>query len=151
MTVSQQPEAQEPEPAGVLAAYQAALTAMGTCGQRAVPILGTMIHSALSRISEGLNRSPSAESIHDSRRMVEDQLNLWADKAQENRKESGESKPYGISWVALVFKSTEARHGTRDEKFGREIADLSDRLRLRRGTRQPAGDSPVDSWKIPRR
>jgi len=119
------PEKYAMESGGMLSAYQSALAAMGTHGQRAVPILGTMIQTALSRISDGLSRSPTPELIRDSRRMVEEQLGLWADKAQQNQKESEQTIR---DLLMVVFDATEST-GTRDEKFSREIAELSDRLR----------------------
>ena len=119
------PEKQAPESGTALSAYQAALAAMGTHGQRAVPILGTMIQTALARIVDGLNRSPTPELIRDSRRIVEEQLSLWADKAQQNQRESEQTIR---DLLMVVFEATEST-GTRDEKFSREIAELSDRLR----------------------
>ncbi len=58
--------------------------------------------------------------------MVEEQLTLWADKAQDNQKESEQTIR---NLLTLVFENTESS-GVRDEKFSREISELkSNRLR----------------------
>ena len=112
-------------PIGLLAAYQGALAAMGANGQRAVPVLGSMIQAALARISERLSQSPTPEEIRESRRMVEEQLTLWADKAQDNQKESEQTIRNLLTVIAQATESS----GTRDEKFSHEISELSSRLR----------------------
>jgi diguanylate cyclase (GGDEF)-like protein len=88
-------------------------------------MLGNMIQSALTGISDGLNHAISPESIRDSRRAVEEQLNLWADKAQTNQRESEQTIR---DLLAVIFEATEST-GVRDEKFTREISELSNRLR----------------------
>jgi len=123
--VRPEPGPRDQDSASLLFAYQAALAAMGVCGQRAVPVLGDMIHSALARIGESLSRSPSPAVVLDSRVMVEQQLNLWADRAQQNLKESEQTIR---DLLLVVFEATEST-GIRDEKFTKEIIDLSNRLR----------------------
>jgi diguanylate cyclase (GGDEF)-like protein len=115
-----------PEPGGLLSAYHAALAAMGIHGQRAVPILDNMIPLALSQITDRLNRSPTPETVRECRHMVEEQLSLWADRAQHNQKESEQTIR---DLLMAVFEATEST-GKRDEKFSREIAALSGRLRV---------------------
>jgi diguanylate cyclase (GGDEF)-like protein len=116
---------EEPDPGSALAAYRAALAAMGIHGQRAVPTLGAMIETSLTGIGHNLTRSASPEAISDSRRLVEEQLSQWADKAQQNQKEGEETIR---KLLQVVFEATESS-GVRDEKFSREIVTLSDRLR----------------------
>ncbi len=118
-------EQTEAESGHLLAAHHAALAAMAANGQRAVPVLGTMIQSALTRISKSLGSSPSPEAIEDSRVLVDEALSLWADKAQHNQKESEQTLRDLLQVVSEATEST----GTRDEKFGREIAELGNRLR----------------------
>lgn len=121
---AESPEEPALESVGLLSVYQAALLAMGAHGQRAVPALGAMIQSALTRISDHL-ASASPQSVRDSRRMVEEQLGLWADRAQQKQKESEQTVR---DLLLVVFEATEST-GTRDEKFSREISALSERLR----------------------
>jgi diguanylate cyclase len=113
----------------LLSAYQTAVAAMGANGQRAIPTLGEILHSALARIGNSLNCSSSPESILSSGRMVEEQLVQWADKAQQIQKQSEQSI---TDLLRLVSESTEST-GNRDEKFSREIAALSDHLRKTAG------------------
>src|SRR5277367_6273398 len=65
----------------LLSAYQSALAAMGSNGQRAIPALGEMIHSTLSRVHESLDRNSSPGSILNSGHLVEAKLVEWADEA----------------------------------------------------------------------
>jgi diguanylate cyclase (GGDEF)-like protein len=116
-------EASEPE--GLLAAYQAALYAIGINGQRAVPALGNMIQASLTLISNTLKESPTDDAIREARRMVDEQLELWADKAQQHHKDSEHTLQELLFLVAKAAEST----GMRDEKYGREIGQLSDKLR----------------------
>jgi len=118
-----------PQSAALLSAYQLALRAMGSNGQRAIPTLGELVHTALARIGDSLNRSSSPESILGSGRMVEEQLVQWADKAQQLQKQSEQAITDLLRLVSESTKST----GTRDEKFSREIAELGDHLRKTAG------------------
>jgi diguanylate cyclase (GGDEF)-like protein len=118
-------EKEEPESGSVLAAYQAALSSMGASGQRAVPMLGAMLSTALARIGHALSQTATSDAVRDARRHVDEALFLWADKAQENQKQSEQTVR---ELLLVVFEATEST-GNRDEKFSREITDLSDRLR----------------------
>jgi diguanylate cyclase len=84
-----------------------------------------MIRSALDEIGDTLALSASTESVRESRRMVEEQLGLWADEAEQNRKESEKT----IADLLLAVNGAAASTGSRNEKFSREIGVLSDRLR----------------------
>jgi diguanylate cyclase (GGDEF)-like protein len=118
-------DSSSPDPKDLLDAYHSALASMGASGQQAVPILGTMIQCALSRISDRLRQSVSRESIRESRRMVEEQLSLWADSAVQNRKESERAIRDLLAAAHRMAETT----GTRDDKFSLEISELSERLR----------------------
>jgi diguanylate cyclase (GGDEF)-like protein len=67
----------------------------------------------------------SAESLDHARAKVEEQLVVWSNKAQELQREKEKAVQELLTVVAGAAEST----GLRDEKFGREIAELSDRLR----------------------
>ena len=114
-----------PDCAAVVGIYQEALAAMSHHGQRAVPVLGDMIHTGLIPVIESLGRSPSGETIRDSGIRVEEQLSLWANKAQINQKESEQAIR---DLLKMVFEAAEST-GVRDEKFSREISELTERLR----------------------
>ena len=109
----------------LLLAYQAALRAMGANGQKAIPALGSALDSALTRISNSLDGVVSPSAVHDARRDVDAELSLWADMALENQKQNEQTVR---DLLLVVFEAT-ASTGTRDEKFGREISELTDRLR----------------------
>ncbi len=94
-------------------------------GQRALPVLGSMIQEGLTPVIDGLNRRPSSEAILDSGIQVEEQLSLWADKAQENQKESEQTIR---DLLRVIFQAAEST-GVRDDKFTREISELTERLR----------------------
>jgi diguanylate cyclase (GGDEF)-like protein len=129
-----------PKHSGTLSAYLAALSAMGTSGQRAVPVLGNMIYTGLSRIGDELSRAATDDAIRASRRMVEEQLFLWADKAYQNQKESEQAVKDLLAVVAEAAEST----GNRDERFFREIAGLCERLQKTAGLK----DLPVMQQSI---
>lgn len=122
---SEPPERCSPQAIALLAAYQSTLTAMSSNGRRAIPALGPMIQAGLAPANESLNCHSSPESILTSGHMVEAKLVEWADKAQEIQKQ-GEQTITDL--LRLISESTEST-GNRDEKFGREIAELSERLR----------------------
>jgi diguanylate cyclase (GGDEF)-like protein len=124
-----------PQPSGTLSAYLAALSAMATSGQRAVPVLGNMIYSGLARIGDDLSRSASDDAVRASRRMVEEQLFLWADKAHQNQKENEQAVKDLLAVVTEAAEST----GNRDERFIREISVLCERLQKATGLK----DLPV--------
>lgn len=113
------------ESARVLDAYKSALSAMSRQTQRAIPVLSDIIQSGLDPVIRRLDRSHSSETLHDSSKRVEQQLSLWADKAQLNQKESEQTIR---ELLHLVFETAETT-GVRDEEFSREITELSDRLR----------------------
>ena len=112
-------------PASALNAHLSALASMGVHGQRAIPALGTMISSALARVIDNLSRSPTPEALSESQRQVDEQLCLWADQAQSHQKEGEQT----IRELLRVVEDAAQSTGTRDEKYGREIAALSERLR----------------------
>jgi diguanylate cyclase len=114
-----------PETGQLLFAYQAALSSMGTCAQKAVPVLGSMLSATLSHISQSLGQSATPAVVRDVRVHVDEALSLWANKAQENQKQNEQTVR---ELLLVVFEATESS-GNRDEKFSREITELSDRLR----------------------
>jgi len=118
-----------PELGCLLAAYQATLAAMGANAGKAIPALGSTLDSALNRISLTLNPAATPEIFHDARRDVDEELSQWADKAQEHQKQSEQT----VRELLLVVFEATASTGTRDEKFSREISELSDRLRTAAG------------------
>jgi len=120
------PEARVQEVCSPLAAYQSALRSMGIHGHRAVASLGPAIEAALSEISQNLTQNHSPEALAESRRMVEEQLTQWADKAERNQKEREQTVR---DLLQVVFEAGEST-GNRDEKFSREISELSERLRV---------------------
>lgn len=114
-----------PEAVVPLSAYQSVLAAMGASGQRAIPLLGDLISSALARIGERLSRSASPAAVLDAGRDVEQQLSYWADQAQILNKEN----ELAIQDLLRVVAQAAQSNGTRDEKFCHEISQLSERLR----------------------
>jgi diguanylate cyclase (GGDEF)-like protein len=114
-----------PDSASVLRTYRTALGAISHHGQRALPVLGNMIQEGLTPVIDGLNREPSPEAIRNSGIQVEERLSLWADKAQRNQKESEQTIR---DLLKVIFEAAESTGG-RDEKFSREISELTERLR----------------------
>jgi diguanylate cyclase (GGDEF)-like protein len=114
-----------PESGQLLSAYQAALSSMGTCAQRAVPVLGSMLDSALAPISQTLGQNATPDVVGDVRHLVDEALSLWANKAHENQQQSEQTVR---ELLMVVFEASQST-GNRDEKFSREISELSERLR----------------------
>ena len=109
----------------LLSAYVDALNTMGESGRRAVPALGDMISNSLTRVGATLAQSGTAEAIGDARRQVGEQLQDWAEQAGQHQKEDERTIRELVRAVASTAEST----GHRDEKYGREISELSERLR----------------------
>lgn len=118
-----------PDFAGVVRIYQEALAAMRHHGQRAVPVFGDTIHAGLIPVIESLGGTPSYEVIRDSGIHVEEQLSLWADKAQHREEESERA----IRDLLKVVSGAAESSGVRDDKFTREISELTERLRKAAG------------------
>ena len=91
----------------LLSACRAALASMGTCGQKAVPVLGSMLGSALARISQTLGQNATPDVIRNVRGHVDEALSLWANEAQENQKQSEQTVRELLLVVFEVTESTE--------------------------------------------
>lgn len=119
------PESKDTQSGNLLFTYQAALRAMGANSAKAMPALGSTLDAALTRISQTLDQAVTPETLHDARRDVDEELSLWAGKAHENQKQNEQT----VRELLLVVFEAATSTGTRDEKFTREISDLSERLR----------------------
>ncbi len=117
------------DPTSLLPAYQsvvpAMLKAMGASAQRAVPNMGDMIASTLGLIADSLNRLSSSDALRKSEREVELELRNWADSAHKYHSDNEKAIRDLLHVIAEAAETT----GSRDERFGREIVDLSERLR----------------------
>ena len=111
--------------AGYVDAYQAALSSMATNGQKAIPSLGASLSSSLSAISTALGESSSPESIRSARQDLDTQLGVWSAKAEQQHKDSERAIR---ELLAVISRAAEAT-GMRDEKFGRELGEMSSKLR----------------------
>jgi diguanylate cyclase (GGDEF)-like protein len=108
-----------------LAALRFALASMGDCGQRAIPSLGTTLCGNLARINHGLALSPTPDGLRAATEQVQAELGQWAERAlrhhNENEREIREI-------VGVVARAAETI-GTKDEKYNRELIDLTGRMR----------------------
>ncbi len=72
-----------------------------------------------------MGQKVTPDVVCDVRHLVDEALSLWANKAQENQRQSEQTVR---ELLLVVFEATES-NGNRDEKFSREITELSNRLR----------------------
>lgn len=110
------------EPA--VTALRATLIAIGTAGEKATPAIGNALNQKLSEISGNL-RSPSLEALSQATEQVNQELSGWAERAVQHHNEN-ERELREI--IGVVARATETI-GRRDEKYAKEIGDLTGRMR----------------------
>lgn len=111
--------------APALAAFRAALIAMGECGQRAVPSVTTGLSRKLTDITSGLRQAPDRDDLDQASRQVQTELSAWAECAllhhNENEREIKEI-------MGVVARAADAI-GTKDAKYSTEIGSLTGKMR----------------------
>jgi diguanylate cyclase (GGDEF)-like protein len=108
-----------------LEALRSALSAMGDCGQRAIPYLGTGIGQKLAAVSETLAGTATPDAMRSATKQVEAHLWQWAESALEHHN-TNERELREI--IGVVARATETI-SRKDEKYGREIGDLAGNMR----------------------
>lgn len=108
-----------------LQALRSALTAMGECGQRAVPSLEMGLAQKLADINRGLAPSVTPDALNSVSGQVRAELSQWAERALQHHNEN-EREIREI--IGVVTRATETI-GRKDEKYNREIGELTGKMR----------------------
>ncbi|MES1258502.1 MAG: GGDEF domain-containing protein [Acidobacteriota bacterium] len=108
-----------------LAALRCALHAMGDCGQRAIPSLGTALGKNLAGISQELAFASTPDALRTATARVHAELGQWAERALQHHNENEREIREILGAVARAAETI----GKKDEKYSREIGDLSGRMR----------------------
>lgn len=107
-----------------LAAYRAALRAMGSCSLEVCPALGQSLAQSLAGIEEKLVADAGADSIQDSEAAVQEQLREWGRRtAAHYRQKTAEVKD-----LLLVMARTAESVGERDMRCAGQISEVTTRL-----------------------
>ena len=109
----------------MLAAYSEALLAMGQSAQKAVPGVGNDLLRNLAEVTLELEQLGPFDVPAAVRERVASELTVWADRALSYHDKSERDIKEIIDVVATAAESI----GKRDERHGREIGDLTTRLR----------------------
>jgi diguanylate cyclase (GGDEF)-like protein len=127
-------DAPVPVPDPSLEALRCALSTMGDCGQRAIPSLGTGIGQKLAAVSETLTGTASPDLMRRATKQVEAHLSQWAEIALEHHN-ANERELREI--IGVVVRATEAI-SRKDEKYGREIGEMTGSIRSIAEMKDPA-------------
>lgn len=118
-----QPNAVAVDSGDCLSAYTEVLVAVGQSAQKAVPGVGADLCRNLSEIAAELKGSGGIPVP--TRERVGTELSQWADRALNYHEKSERNINQIMDVVALAAESI----GKRDERHGKEIGDLTTRLR----------------------
>ncbi|MDP9170742.1 MAG: GGDEF domain-containing protein [Acidobacteriota bacterium] len=108
-----------------LAAFRAALIAMGECGNKAVPGVGSDLHHNLTGIQGTLSQPVTSDSLTATTEQVGLELSQWADRAFQHHLENERE----IREIMAAVTRTAESVGFRDERFTKEVGELTARLR----------------------
>ncbi len=106
-------------------AYAEALASFGQAANKAVPGAGGDILRSFGEMEEGLERDGRTEVPPTVRDRVRAELDRWADRALRQHTENENAVKEVMDSVARAADTI----GKRDEKYGREVGDLTTKLR----------------------
>ena len=107
-----------------VAAYRAALLAMGDCGERAVPGIGREMNQKLAEIHQMLGQTVTPEMLTDASDSVQKELAIWADLACSDHADHVRE----IREIVAVVGRTGESVARRDEKYSQQLGALNGRL-----------------------
>lgn len=108
----------------VLAEFRTLLLAIGECADRAVPSLGVELHRKMTCLQESMTSPVSTDVLARTNESARNELSQWADRASSRNNDIERELGEIISVVSKSAESTSAR----DQKYAKEIGDLTGRL-----------------------
>ncbi len=114
----------DPLAESAVSAYRTALLTMGACGERAVPGIGRAMNEQLAGLHQNLAKPVTPELLAGTSDSVAKELSVWADLAFAHHEDSVRE----IRGIIQVVARTGDSVALRDEKYGKQLGDLSNRL-----------------------
>lgn len=108
-----------------LVAYRSLLLGVAESSHRAVPDLGRDLAQKLAVLDEGLTGEVAAEKLAKTNEGVIAELAQWAGEANDRHQDNERQLKEVIAVMTRAIESV----GERDERYAREVADLTARLR----------------------
>jgi len=112
-------------PETALDAYRSLLLVIGTLSRRAVPGLGRKLEQKLSELDKRLSHPVNPETLDVTHQTVQAELSEWAEEAFLSHEANGRELKQIIDLMANALTSVTER----DERYAREVVDLTARLR----------------------
>jgi diguanylate cyclase (GGDEF)-like protein len=108
----------------VLSEFRTMLLAIGQCVDRAVPSLGVDLNQKMTGLERNLVQPATAADLAQTNEQARKELSVWADRASSHHKDIERELSEIINIVSRAGESTIER----DQKYTREIGDLTGRL-----------------------
>jgi diguanylate cyclase len=117
-----------------LGAFRSLLVTAGKASHLAVPDLGDTLHRKLSELAASLSFETSPELIENANHMAQNEIGHWVEQAVQRREASERDHREIIDVMAKAVESVTER----DERYAREIGNLSESLRAIAGANDMA-------------
>lgn len=121
---SKERESSEKQAPTVLEAYRALLTAVGSCGRRASPVLDFGLEEQLRKISDSLPEDSAPAIVHRTEAKVESHLLRWSEDAAGYLKQKADEVK---DIIAVLVRAAESA-AKRNQRYQSEFAELTTRL-----------------------
>ncbi len=110
--------------ASVLEAYRAALSAMGSSGVRACPVMGPGLQRGLLLLAEGLAKTLTPPLVKTTESQVNQQLEQWGEQTAEYfQQRAGDVKE-----ILMVLARAAESVGERDQHYATQFGEFTKRL-----------------------
>ncbi|HVX66206.1 MAG TPA: hypothetical protein VHA11_06380, partial [Bryobacteraceae bacterium] len=107
-----------------LAAYRAALVAIGTYGSQACPALGSKLRDSLVNLQAALWGTPAESVVDEARCGVEEELKSWGQSASRYYRD----KANEIKEIMLVLAGAAETMARRDQHYSGQFGAMTERL-----------------------
>jgi len=118
------PPAPEELANSMLVAYRAVLGAMGNCGVRACPTLGTPLQKSLMHLAESLAKTVTPPLVKETEGQVEQQLEEWGEHTAEYLRERAGDVKEILMTLARAAESV----AERDKRYTSQFSEFTKRL-----------------------
>ena len=119
------PPSPEELAASALEAYRAALEAMGNCGLRACPPLGSELQQGLRPLAQGLAETVTPLLVKETEGHVEQQLQDWG----EHMAEYFQQRAGDVKEILMVLARVAESVAQRDQRYTNQFGEFTKRLR----------------------
>uniref|UniRef100_Q01XM9 diguanylate cyclase n=1 Tax=Solibacter usitatus (strain Ellin6076) TaxID=234267 RepID=Q01XM9_SOLUE len=107
-----------------LAAYCAALEAMGNSGVRACPPLGMQLQLGLSALQRQLSDNSTVSGVRETQQRVESELGQWGERSAEYYK----GKTEEFKEIMMIMARTAETVGDRDQRYSAQLTEFTSKL-----------------------